>query len=59
MRLLKAEGKDSLNDVFDRYTVNFSMYYPIKDDEYMRINGDPEELGVWNKRNGPLKMKLG
>ena len=35
------------------------MYYPIKDDEYMRINGDPEELGVWNKRNGPLPMKLG
>jgi len=23
----------------------------------MRINGDPEELGFWNKGLGPLKMK--
>ena len=22
----------------------------------MRINGDPEELGLWNKGLGPLKM---
>ena len=23
----------------------------------MRINGDPEELGFWNKGKGPLRMK--
>lgn len=46
----------SLLDQFDRYTVNFSMHYPVEDCEYMRINGDPEELGFWNKGDGPLKM---
>lgn len=46
----------SLYDQFDRYTVNFSMHYPMEDCEYMRINGDPEELGFWNKGKGPLKM---
>ena len=25
----------------------------------MRINGDPPELGFWNKGAGPLKMSLG
>ena len=24
--------------------------------DYMRINGDPEELGSWNKGLGPLRM---
>lgn len=23
----------------------------------MRINGDPEELGLWNKGKGPLTMQ--
>ena len=32
-----------LNDKFDRYTVNFTMHFPLKDpDAYFRINGDPE-----------------
>ena len=48
----------TLNDLFDRYTVNFSIYYPLKDREYMRINGDPAELGLWNKGLGPIAMKL-
>jgi len=36
------------------------MYYPLKNElqEYMRINGDTEELGSWNKGIGPLKMKI-
>ena len=34
------------------------MYYPLKNEiqDYMRINGDPEELGSWNKGLGPLRM---
>jgi hypothetical protein len=35
------------------------MHFPLKDpDAYFRINGDPEELGVWNKRDGPIKMSV-
>lgn len=60
MRLLSAQNNDSedleLTDLFDRYTVNFTMYFPVKDAEYMRINGDPDELGFWNKGDGPLPM---
>lgn len=25
----------------------------------MRINGDTEELGMWNKGNGPVKLVQG
>jgi len=32
------------------------MYYPLEANEYMLINGDPEELGLWNKGLGPVKM---
>jgi len=46
-----------LNDVFDRYTVNFSIYFPLQPNEYMKINGDPEELGFWQKGKGPLCMQ--
>ena len=60
MVLLQSQsgGQTSLSlfDKFDRYTVNFSMHYPIEECEYMRINGDPEELGLWNKGLGPIKM---
>ena len=45
-----------LRDQFDRYTVNFTLYYPLKPNEYMRINGDPVELGSWNKLTGPIIM---
>ena len=62
--LLQAEAGGrtdglELADLFDRYTVNFSLYMPLKEGEYMRINGDPEELGGWNKRDGPIRMQLG
>lgn len=61
MVLLQAQtggGTDlSIYDQFDRYTVNFSMHYPMEDCEFMRINGDPPELGLWNKLEGPLKMQ--
>jgi hypothetical protein len=33
----------------------------LKDEinEYMRINGDLEKLGLWNKGTGPAKMAKG
>jgi len=39
----------------------FSIYYPLKDEvnEYMRINGDLEKLGLWNKGTGPVRMSKG
>ena len=46
-----------LFDQFDRYFVNFTMYYPLKSTEYMKINGDPPELGFWQKGLGPIEMK--
>lgn len=52
LKLLAAQtGSNNvqLSDVFDRYTVDFSIYYPVQQTEYMRINGDPPELGLWNK----------
>ena len=33
------------------------MYYPLKSTEYMKINGDPPELGFWQKGLGPVEMK--
>ena len=30
----------TLNDIWESYTVNFSIYYPIEEDEKMRINGE-------------------
>ena len=54
----QKDAKLCLRDHFDRYTVNFTMYYPLKDDEYMRINGDPPQLGSWNNPElGPVRMK--
>jgi hypothetical protein len=32
------------------------MYYPLKEGEYMKINGDPPELGFWQKGLGPINM---
>jgi len=33
------------------------MHYPVNEGEYMKINGDPEELGIWNTKGlGPIKM---
>ena len=45
-----------LLDIWESYTVNFSIYYPLKDNEFMRINGEGKELGSWNKGLGPIKM---
>ena len=48
-----------LDDEWERFTVCFSMYFPTKTNEYMRINGDLPELGAWNKGDGPVRMKYG
>ena len=58
LNLLKREKELILNDQFDRYTANFSMYYPVKTDEHMKINGDPEELGRWSHGAGPVSMGI-
>jgi len=33
--------------------------HPLKEGEFMQINGDPEKLGSWRERKGPIPMKLG
>lgn len=57
LQLLQAQNKDLsslvMHDHFDRFTVNFSMHYPIEEGEIMRINGDTAELGHWNEAGGP------
>jgi hypothetical protein len=59
MELLLLEVNLLLEDEWERFTVTFSIYYPIKDDEYMRINGSIEKLGLWNKGEGPVAMTQG
>ncbi len=38
--------------------MNFSIYFPIKSNEIMRINGDIQEMGNWNKGEGPRPMSV-
>ena len=45
-----------LLDEWERFIINFSIYYPIKSNEIMRINGDIIEIGNWNKGDGPKPM---
>lgn len=47
-----------LNDSWHQYTVNFSIYYPLKneDEEVMKINGEGKQLGAWNAGKGPRTM---
>lgn len=52
------EASLTLVDQWEHYIVNFSIYYPLKHNEKMRINGDIEKLGSWNK-NGPVDMGRG
>lgn len=44
-------------DKWESYIVNFSIYYPIDQDEYMRINGETKALGDWNRGHGPMCME--
>ena len=60
----KEESKNSdvsnviLDDSWHQYTVNFSIYYPLKneDEEVMKINGEGKQLGAWNAGKGPRTM---
>lgn len=50
------EAKVSLaNHVWEKYSVNFSIYYPLKTNEVMKINGEGKQLGRWNQ-DGPQTM---
>ena len=54
------------DDIWNSFTVNFSIYYPIKQDvELMRIQGDTLNLGNWgckipgyNEKEGDLHAKI-
>jgi len=49
-----------LFDEWEHFKVCFSIYYPGKSaTDFMRINGDTNRLGDWNKGAGPLIMKQG
>lgn len=50
--------KGEINDEWEHFTVCFSIYYPGQtSEEVMRINGDTNRLGDWNRGTGPLIMK--
>lgn len=63
LKVLKYEQTDSvlkIDDEWERFIVKFSIYYPLKEDEVMRINGSADELGSWNKLDaGPRVMTQG
>ena len=48
-------------DEWEHFTVTFSIYMPTNNvrTQYMRINGQTERLGEWNKGRGPIKMDIG
>lgn len=48
-------------DEWEHFTVTFSIYMPTSNvvTQYMRINGQTEKLGDWNKGRGPIKMQIG
>ena len=46
-----------MNDIWETYSVNFSIYYPLSDEnECMRIMGEEKEAGKWAQELGPQKM---
>lgn len=49
-----------LEDEWEHFTVTFSIFYPVINlNETMRINGDSNKLGGWNKGTGPVQMVRG
>lgn len=36
------------NDLWETVSVNFSMYYPLKQGEIIRVFGDTLQLGNWS-----------
>lgn len=56
-KLLVSQNRHEVNDIWESYTVNFQIYYPLKEHEHMRINGGPPQLGDWLMQ-GPRLMEL-
>ena len=59
LNLLESQQKSksiTLTDMFDKYSVNFNMHHPLKNNEFMRINGDTSQLGDWGIGRGCLSM---
>lgn len=55
----------TFEDNWERITVNFSMYYPLKEGEVIRLFGDTLQLGNWackiqgyNDKPGELEAKI-
>ena len=42
-----------MNDKWEKYSVRFSIYYPLNENEQMRIMGEEKEAGKWAKDLGP------
>ena len=51
----------SVNAVWEKFYINFMIYYPVSDpNEFMQIMGRPKSIGKWFNDGGkPVKMKLG
>ena len=46
-----------LNDVWESFRVNFSVYAPMEThSDQMFISGSRDELGNWNKTSSPIQM---
>jgi hypothetical protein len=58
--ILKSEEIVRLDCTWECFYIRFSIYFPLKSDtEYMRMVGDPKELGSWLQNNGTaVKMIL-
>ena len=61
LELLRQENQGSYNltmpDKWQRYAVHFSIYYPLKEGQVMRLMGEGKELGQWARDlNGPFEM---
>jgi hypothetical protein len=54
--ICNASSSNNIVDEWERFTIKFSIYHPLKLNEKMRINGDIPELGNWNKGDGPVAM---
>jgi hypothetical protein len=57
-KLLTSTTTEQLDD-WEHFNVTFSMFYPGQGcNDVMRINGDTEKLGSWNKL-APIVMEKG
>lgn len=59
-KLLNAKNKIKLECRWEIFTMEFNIYYPLKNDyEYMQIIGGAKGIGNWLLENGvPCRMRL-